>query len=202
MSMWSCACHNGMTGAGSDRDVGPTPVQRARFQEYISLETSKSQDLLATTGMYPTHIGLAAEKSVRVLGNENQNLPVPSRPLPPSNCFPSHRARTAWCSMSRPSGFAKTDRAGISAGHGVRHQVVHSCNDMVRSRYAAELQSVHHATMHEGLIETCRSITGRAEDPSHTARESGQRARFPDTAHGRSMWEPRLCRDLQVTRWG
>jgi len=31
VSIWSCAWHNGMTGAGSDRDAGPTPVQRARF---------------------------------------------------------------------------------------------------------------------------------------------------------------------------
>jgi len=39
-----------MTGAGSDRDVGPTPVQRARFREQAFPETLKNQDLLATTG--------------------------------------------------------------------------------------------------------------------------------------------------------
>lgn len=72
----SCARHNGMTGAGSDQDVGPTPVQRARFRDKMSLEASMSQDLLATTGMYLMHIRLAVGRSDRVLGTEIRISPV------------------------------------------------------------------------------------------------------------------------------
>lgn len=68
-------------------------------------------------------------------------------------------------------------------------------------RTAVILQSMPHATTHEGLIDKCRIYTDHAEDPSRTARENGQKARFPATVHGRSIREPRLCRGLQATRW-
>jgi len=173
----SCARHNGMTGAGSDRDAGPTPVQRARFRR-LSPEASKSQDLLATTGAYPGGTPGPATESDGIRSRRAIS-PAPHALLPPSTVTLHARVYLPGCSIFCPSWVRR------------KTALRHAC------------RAAHQTTTHEeGLIETCRSITGHAEDPSRTARENGQRARFPGMAHGRSIREPRLSRDLQATRWG
>lgn len=198
MSIWSCARHNGMTGAGSDRDVGPTPVQRARFRERPFPEASKSQDLLATTGRtWVAHPG-RRRMAIGMRYETYVSLFLALRCLHPTVSLHTP-SKTPGCSMSCPIRVRRNDRCAGSFGTGFEARL-RSCSGL--NRYAAELQSVHHTTTHEGLIETCRTYTGHAEDPSRTARESGQRARFPGMAHGRSTREHRPCRDLQGTRWG
>ena len=174
--MRSCARHNGMTGAGSDRDAGPTPVQRARFRR-LSPEASKNQDLLATTGAYPGGTPGPAAKSGGIMELE-ANVSRPHALLPPSTVSLHARVSLSGCSIFCPVWVCQ------------KTVLQHAC------------RAVHQTTTHEGLIETCRNITGHAEDPSRTARENGQRTRFPGMAHGRSIREPRLSRDLQATRWG
>jgi len=172
----SCARHNGMTGAGSDRDAGPTPVQRARFRR-LSPEASKSQDLLATTGAYPGGTP-GRQRSAMGYGVGDGSLPAPHALLSPSTVSLHARVSSPGCSIFCPLQVRQ------------KTALQHAC------------RAVHQTTTHEGLIETCRSITGHAEDPSRTARENGQKVRFPGMAHGRSIREPRLSRDLQATRWG
>ncbi len=188
MSIRSCARHNGMTGAGSDRDAGPTPVQRARFRENDSRKRQRVRIYWRRLERARCTIGAGSGEREHWIVLRRTSLHS-SSPLPPSTV--SLRATPFRRGVRYPAPglrvLPKTDRAGTSGtGFGA----------------CVGLQSMHHTTTHEGLIETCRRLTDHAEDPSRTARESGQKARFHDTAHGRSTREPRLCRDLQGTRWG
>jgi hypothetical protein len=188
MSIWSCACHNGMTGAGSDRDAGPTPVQRARFRGECSRERRRVR--IYWRRLECTRCTPGRQQRERLRHAETDvSLRLTLRCL--HQLFPLRHGKMAWRSMSPPHTGSPKGRSCRRVRHGARRM----------HRSAAGLQSMHHATTHEGLIETCRRLTDHAEDPSRTARENGQKARFPGTAHGRNTREPRLCRDLQGTRW-
>ena len=188
MSIWSCARHNGMTGAGSDRDAGPTPVQRARFRGICSRKRQSVRIYLRRLERTRCTPG---RQQREVEAHRDECLYVVPPPAASINCFPSHPGINVPVFDIPPHpGLSEGYRAGIP---GTAARRMH--------RAAAPLQSMPRAITHEGLIERCRIYTDHAEDPSHIARESGRKARSPVTPHGRSTRAPRLCRDLQGTRW-
>ena len=128
MSIWSCARHNGMTGAGSDRDVGPTPVQRARFQDISSWKRQSVRIYWRRLERTRCTRAGSEERSECTKGDEC--LPDLHAPLPPSTVSHHTPAKSLGCSMSSPVWVRqKTDHAGMSGmGFGARTVLQQACS--------------------------------------------------------------------------
>jgi len=107
-------------------------------------ETSENQDLLATIGMHPVHTGTAAKRATK--RRETDVSLILSR-CRLHQLFPDPRA--FWPGVRYPA------QMGSLEGRSCR-QIRREVRRTHRS--AVYLQSMHHATMHEGLIETCRRL--------------------------------------------
>ncbi len=127
MSIWSCARHNGMTGAGSDRDAGPTPVQRARFREECSRKRRRVR--ICWRRLECTRCTPGRQQRVRSKRAETGvSVPLALRCL--HQLFPLRHGKMAWRSMSRPVRVRqKGDRAGTSGtGPGARIALQQTCS--------------------------------------------------------------------------
>lgn len=134
MSIWSCARHNGMTGAGSDRDVGPTPVQRARFREECSRERRRVR--IYWRRLECTRCTPGRQQRERSRRTET-NVSVTSRSAASINCFPYATAKWRGVRYPAPSGFARGLTVPVRPVRGPAHASRCSKPAVDASRYNA-----------------------------------------------------------------
>jgi hypothetical protein len=104
MSIWSCARHNGMTGAGSDRDAGPTPVQRARFRG----ECPRKRRSVRICWRRLESTRCTPGRQQRAVWTRREGYICVSRaPLPPSTVSLAPRQNGVTLDVPAPYGFAE-----------------------------------------------------------------------------------------------
>ena len=119
MSIRSCARHNGMTGAGSDRDAGPTPVQRARFRELSSRKRQRVR--IYWRRLERTRVAhLGRQRRAIGMWSRRQTSPPSSRSAASINCFPSHPGENARMFDVLPGMGSPEDRSCRCVRHGIR----------------------------------------------------------------------------------